>query len=396
MVGGGASGLIAAIKAAERQEVILIEGNDKCGKKLLLTGNGKCNYWNRNICVENYNQEAKDFLNIILSKENQKEVFTFLEQLGIYPKIKDDYYYPNSNQATSIRTLLMKELERRKVTIYYQFKVEEIQKQNNQFLIKSKDRTIIGDKVILATGSCAYPKTGSDGSSYQLASKLGHSIHPLTPALVPLVSNDKGIKEWDGIRCDAKIFVWIENQMQKEEQGEIQLTNYGISGICTLNISSIVTRNLKANKKVMVHINFLPDLKISCYQFLTERNQKLPNDTIEELLESVFAYPLLFVLLKKAQIKKEDHWSNLSEKQKSQLANIIQCFPLEIVDSLSFDRSQVTSGGVPLEEINPQTMESMITPNLYLTGELLDVDGKCGGFNLAFAWISGYLAGKEI
>lgn len=396
VIGGGASGLVAAIVASQKQEVILLEANDKCGKKILLTGNGKCNYWNDDIDISNYQSDDLSILDQIISKENQEETLSFLEKLGIYPKIKNGYYYPYSNQATSVKTLLLNELERRNVKIIYNFKVESIKKQNNRFLIQSSNQEIIADKVILATGSCACPKTGSDGSGYQLAKSLGHHTNLITPALVPLIGKDACLKDWNGVRCEAKLSLYVEKEKVTEEQGEIQLTDYGISGICTFNISGIATRNLEYKRKVEVKINFLPNLEESFYDWFSNRNQELPNHTVEELLESLLPYKLMFVLLKKAGVNRDDSWNHLSEEKKKNLSNAIESFPLVITSSESFERAQVASGGISLKEVNPNTMESMIIPNFYLVGELLDVDGKCGGFNLAFAWISGYLAGKGV
>lgn len=396
VIGGGASGLVAAIEASNQHEVILLEKNDKCGKKILLTGNGKCNYWNHDMNISNYNTDNIEALNSIISKNNQKEVLTFLEKIGIYPKIKNNYYYPYSNQATSVRTLLLNEIERKNIQVIYNFEVERIIKNSTGFIVQSDCEEIACDKVILAAGSKACPKTGSDGSGYDLALSLGHTLNLVTPSLTPLKGEETYFKEWSGVRCDSKLTLFIDNEKVSEEIGEIQLTDYGISGICTFNISGLATKSLEQKKKVTVNIHFLPFLTIPFYDWFTMRNETIPNHTIEELLESLLPYKLMFVLLEKAGIHRKDEWKLLSESKKRKLSNLLEAFELEITGYLSFDRAQVATGGISLSEINPNTMESLITPNLYLAGELLDVDGKCGGFNLAFAFISGYLAGRSI
>lgn len=393
VVGGGASGLVAAIQASKNNEVILLEANDKCGKKILLTGNGKCNYWNSEISLDNYNTDNKKSLNDIL--EIKDEVLSFLNNIGIYPRIKNGYYYPFSNQASSVRTLLLTEVEKRNIEVIYNFKVESITKGVYGFIIKSNDNEIVCDKVILANGSCSCPKTGSDGSGYDLAFSLGHHINFVTPSLVPLKGNETYFKDWDGVRCDSKISLFIDDYKVSEEIGEIQLTDYGISGICTFNISGLATKNLELGKKVKVKINFLPIIN-DFYEWFDDRNHIIYNHTIEDLLESVIPYKLMFVLLKKAGVEKNNYWNNLKEDQKRKLAEMVEDFSLEITGYQSFDRAQVATGGVSLNEINPDTMESLITSNLYLVGEILDVDGKCGGFNLAFAFISGYIAGRGV
>ena len=392
VIGAGASGIIASLVASSFNEVVLLEGMDKCAKKILLTGNGKCNYWNEDINTGKYNTDDVSCLEQIISSTNQENVLSFLSSIGLYPKIKNGYYYPYSTSASSVREIFMKQLEKRNIKIISNFKVKDIKKEKDTFIISSEEKQIKADKIILATGSKAFSKTGSDGSGYILSSTFGHTIHPIYPALTSLISSKK--YDWAGTRVDAKLELFIDDKKVQEELGEIQLTENGISGICTFNISSKVSKNL--NKKITVKINFLPNLEESCYQFLTKRNEFIKNCTIEELLESIFPYKLMFVLLKEAGIKKDSYWNDLKEEEKNRFVNIVEQFPLEIIDTSSFDKAQVCTGGVSLTEINPLTMESKIVDNLYIVGELLDVDGICGGFNLAFAFITGYLAGKGV
>lgn len=390
VIGSGASGILASLKISKDNEVILIGSNDKIGKKLLLTGNGKCNYWNSDICCDNYNTDNRNNLDIILNNKN--EVFDYLSNLTIYPKIKDGYYYPNSMQASSIREIFERELSK-KVKIIYECKVTDIMKDNNSFIIKSNLDDIRCDKVIVACGSKAYPKTGSDGSLVSFLKKE-HTINPILPALVPLKGNDPCFKEWNGIRCDSNVSIIVNNEKVKSELGEIQLTDYGISGIVVYNLSSIASKNLDKGNLVDVEIDFLPG--INFYDWFSDRNKKIPNHSIQELLESIFPYKLMYIFLNKADIDRNSNWNKLEEAKKRKLSNLINRFYLNIESCLSFDRSQVCTGGVSLNDINPNTMESLKVPGLYIVGEILDVDGKCGGFNLAFSFITGYLAGSDI
>jgi predicted Rossmann fold flavoprotein len=250
------------------------------------------------------------------------------------------------------------------------------------------------DKVIIATGSKAYPKTGSDGFGYDVADKFGHNINMVVPALTQLKANEKFLKDWENVRCDAKVTLFVDGQKLKEDIGEIQLTSSGISGICVFNISGLASKNISFGKTVEVEINFLPHLENDFYAWINNRANKMPDKTIEEILESIFNYKLMFVLLKQANISKDKKWNELNENSRKALCEKIQNFRLNIIDTESFDKAQVCAGGVSLNEINPSTLESSIVSNLYFAGEVLDVDGKCGGFNLAFAWISGYLAGR--
>lgn len=397
VIGAGASGIISAIKASENNNVILLDGNDKCGKKILLTGNGRCNYWNSNVCLEQYEADNKNVLEEIISEKNKMDTYSFLESLGIYPKIKNGYYYPYSNQSASIREILDREIKKSKIDFRYGIKVKEIIKDIDKFIITlENDSEIIADKVIIATGSKACPKTGSDGSGYDFAKKLGHKVNLVTPALTQLISSGKFLKEWENIRCDAKVTLIVNGKKKKEDIGEIQLTSSGISGICTFNISGLASKNLALGNKVEVLINFMPNLENNFYNWIEDRAKKMKDKTIEELFESIFNYKLMFVLLRAANISKNCKWDELNELEKRTLCDKIEKFKLDIIKTESFEKAQVCTGGVSLDEVSPKSLESCIIPGLFFVGEILDVDGKCGGFNLAFAWISGYLAGRGV
>ena len=390
VIGSGASGIIASLVASTNNEVTLLERNDKVGKKILLTGNGRCNYWNSDISVEKYNTDSSDNLTKIF--ECKEKVLTYLTDLGIYSKVKNGYYYPNSNQASSVQEIFSKAVEK-SVNIVYNCKVEDIVKENGHFTIKSNLDDIICDKVIVACGSKSSPKTGTDGSIFNVLDKY-HTINPVLPSLVPLKVNANFLKDWNNQRVDGKVSLYINNNLIKEETGEIQLTDYGISGIPTFNISGLASKGLNNKEKVEVKINFLPDIDV--YKLLESRNNKLLNHTIEELLESVLPYQLVFTLLKISNINRNDSWNSLSPDKKDKLVSNISNLTLEIDGTLDFDRSQVSTGGISLTEINPDTMESLKVPGMYLVGEVLDVDGICGGFNLAFAFTTGYIAGKGV
>lgn len=392
IIGAGASGIIAALKASVTNEVILIDSNDKCGKKILVTGNGKCNYWNESINNSNYFTDDSNKLEKILEKDS--EVLKYLYSIGIYPKIKNGYYYPLSNMAASIREIFDKELVRCNIETQYNSKVLNIEKINNKFLIETSKGKVEADKLIVATGSKAAPKTGSEGSGYEWAKRFGHNLNPILPALVGLNSDVKDIKDWSGVRSEALLNLYIDNQKIKEETGEIQLTETGISGICTFNISGLVSKALHDNKEVLVKINFVPNIN-NFNDFFSKRNIELAGRTIEELLESILNYKLTSIILKKSGIKKGSYWNNLNNSERELLIKNIESFELPINSTNSFDKAQVCTGGIPLNEIN-DNMESIYHKGLYFVGEILDVDGKCGGFNLAFAFITGYIAGSSV
>ncbi len=397
VIGAGAAGMMAAAEASKRHHVILLDGNDKCGKKLLLTGNGRCNYWNGDIRADMYNTDCPEALKKILNNENLSATLDRLEKIGIYPRIKNGYYYPYSNQATSVRELFEHKMTACRIDFYAGWKAERIVKEQDGFTIFSADgKRVRCDKVILCAGSKAYEKTGSDGSGYILAEKLGHRIHAPLPALTGLISEGKFLKEWEKIRCDAEVTLYVNGKCAASDTGEIQLTAKGVSGICVFNVSAVASRQLHRGNKVELSIHFMPQLQEGFYRWFDLRCQALPDMTLEEALESIFSYKLLFVLLKRAKAERNARWADMSEAQRKALCDAVEHFRIPVLDTESFDKAQVCTGGVPLAEISPDTMESVLVPGLHFAGEILDTDGRCGGFNLAFAFTSGYIAGKSV
>jgi len=398
IIGGGASGLVAAIYAAKSgSKVTILEKNKILGKKILITGNGKCNYWNEDQSLEHYHSNNKELLISILNKKNQEEIQQLFKMIGIIPRIKDGYYYPYSNQATSIQTALIKEAELQGVEIITETEVTNISKENNLFKINTNKGIFTSKKVIIATGSKAAPKTGSDGLGYKLVKHFGHNIIEPLPALVQLKSNTSYLKEWHGIRSDVSVSLIENNKVLATQIGEIQLTDYGVSGICIFCLSGRVSRGLSLNKKEQILINFLHPFNInSKEEFITwmdKRNKLVLNRSISDLLDGILNYKLINLILKLSKIKRDAKWELLNIQEKYLLGTNLTNFILDITGTNSFDSSQTCTGGIPINEINLSTMESLKTKGLYIIGELLDVDGDCGGYNLTFAFITGYLAG---
>ena len=402
VIGAGASGLIAAIYAKSKgNNVILLEKNEICGKKILATGNGRCNFWNEDQRLEHYRSSNFTKLEKIINNKNREEILKFFEKIGIEPKIKNGYYYPNSNQAISIKKALELEAKKQNVTIKTDSEVVDLKKEKEGFKVILKNgQEIISNSVILSTGSKAAPKTGSDGIGYQICRKFNHTIIKPLPALVQLKADGKFLKDWEGIRTDVLVKLYENGKKIGEEIGEIQLTNYGISGICVFNLSGRVSRGLNDNKKETVKINFLNSLNINSpkdfIEWMNKRNLLVKDRSIFELLEGVLNYKLVNVLLKKSKINNNMKWEELSLSSKNDLAENITCFNLDIIGTNSFDKAQVCSGGIPLNEIDVNNMQSLKVKGLYITGELLDVDGDCGGYNLEWAWITGMVAGSRV
>lgn len=391
IIGAGASGLTAAITAARRgKKVTIIERNEKCGKKLLLTGNGKCNYFNQDQDLSHYSSNNEELISKIINEKNTNKVLSFFESLGIVPKIKNGYYYPSSESSITIWNALLYEAKKLKVEFITNLKVEEIKKEKH-FIINPNKENIQTKKLIISTGGMSFPKTGSDGIGYKLAEMLNHSIIKPKPSLVQLRGEESYFKKWNGIRTDAVVSLYENGNFVKKEEGILQLTDYGISGIISFNLSRYISRNLDKNIKVM--INFIPWVKTNPHEFIKEKIKL--NLPISDTLERFINYKLVNIIIKKSQIK-TNNFNKLSSKEFSNLIKALTQFELKITSVNSFDKAQTTIGGIPLDEINLEKMESLKTDNLYFTGEIIDIDADCGGYNLTLSWITGIIAGENV
>lgn len=394
VIGGGASGLVSAISAAKNGcKVTILEKNNKCGKKLLVTGNGHCNYWNELQEIDKYHTNNPEYFTPIYNLAKDK-VLNFFKELGIIPKIKNGYYYPTSNQSASILNALLNLAKYYKVNIIYEEEVISI-KRDHKFLVKTLNNSYEADKVIIATGSMASIKDKFI-TGYELGTSLGHTIVPLLPALVQVKSNEHLCKELKGVRCDVKVSLYEDNEFIKEEIGELQFTDYGLSGICTLNLSRYVGIGLQENKREIIKINFLPWLEEDVLSFLAKQSNKLPYYNLSNILDGMLNYKIGNEILKKCDIKANAKLDDLDKKTLNNLRECLTSYPIEINGTKTLLDAQVCRGGIPLSEINPNTMESKLVKGVYFTGEVLDVDGDCGGYNLGFAWMSGLIAGESV
>lgn len=394
IIGGGVSGIVSAIKSFNgRNRITILERNDKCLKKLLLTGNGRCNYFNDDTSISNYHSMREDLLDKVINSNNMSRVLDFYDELGIIPKIKNGYYYPFSNQASTVRDTLMFEVMKLGISIKYNYLVEKIERSNNKFIIND---SIVCDKVIIATGSCSYPKTGSDGMGYDFLRKFGHNIIKPLPALVQLNSDFKYCRELSGIRSDVILSLYEDDEFISSSVGEVQLTDYGISGICTFNLSHFVTRGLDVGKKEVIRVNFLPFIKDNYMEWFNTYSNKHNDKNIYMLLCNILNYKLVKVILKVCSIDNETYYNELDYNSRSLLIDNLTNFKFNIVSTKDFNFSQVCNGGVSLDEVNLSTFESLIVDGLYITGEVLDINGNCGGYNLICAVISGILVGDDL
>lgn len=419
IIGAGASGLVAAIAAARQgSSVLVIERKEKAGKKILATGNGKCNYTNLVQTPECYRSDDSAYAMKVLSCFDVHQTLKFFEELGIYPKERNGYYYPNSEQATSVVQVLSMECERFQVTFRFDETVIELKKpdftvvteqtikteENRKPINKHKTEkqmpeivrhTYQGRKLILSSGGCASPQLGSDGSGYRLAEGFGHSVIKPLPALVQLKSSNKYCKTVSGVRTAASVTAFADRKAIAKEEGELIFTDYGISGIPIMQLSRFVAKALEKGSSVYLHIDFLPELsKGQVKTLLLQRLLQNPYKNMEEMMVGLLNHKLSYILIMEANLNPNKRSEAVTEKEVEELANQIKSFHMTITATNSFENAQVCAGGIRTSEIEPATLESKLVKNLYLTGELIDVDGTCGGYNLQWAWSTGYVAGS--
>lgn len=383
VIGGGISGTIFSIVASTNNKVTILEGNKEILKKLLLTGNGRCNYFNDDQDVSKYNSSSN--LDNIINKENIEKVKSFYDSIGLIPRIKNGYYYPYSNNAASVKEILIKELRNNKVKLITNYKVKSIKKVKDKFIINDDLKF---DKVVISTGGKSYPSTGSDGSGYDLLKNLGLKIIDVKPALTSLYGEGNYFNKWSGVRCEARVSLYENDRFIKSEDGELQLTKYGLSGICIFNLSSYISRNINNNSEE-IRINFIP-FTDNPKEFLIDRNKKLKNRKMYELLEGIINYKLFDIL-----IKKNKYLDEYSESELNEIVNNLSSFKVKIFKTNDFNNSQVSSGGLSLDEVN-ENFEVKKIPGLYVIGEVLDVDGLCGGYNITFSSLSAIKAGESL
>lgn len=386
--------MAAIIATRQGKKVRIIEHKEKAGKKILATGNGKCNFTNMLVDNSSFRGENIDYIMDIYNQFNNEKAIEFFKELGIYPKVKNGYVYPNSGQASSILEVLITELDYLGVKIEYETNVTKIEKNNDQFCIYTNKGNFKSDSIIIATGSMASPKTGSDGSGYKLAKELGHTLNPVLPALVQLRSDSKLFKEVAGVRCDGMVKIMLERECIASDKGELMLTDYGISGIPVFQVSRYASVLLNQGKKIIARLDFLPNMEYKeCKEYLKERARLYPDKSLMDNLVGLLNKKLLLALLKSIKLNPNMPSYELDDKKILKLIDTFKNLAVNITGTNSFDNAQICCGGVKLSELNEHTLESKKQKGLFFAGEILDVDGICGGYNLQWAWSSGYVCG---
>lgn len=399
VVGGGAAGMIAAISARRLgADVTILEKNPRVGKKILATGNGRCNFTNINADVTYYHGNNPKFTHSALSNFTVDDTIRFFEKLGIAHKIEDfGKAFPMSDQASSVLDVLLYELNDLGVNIVCDANVKDIRK-NGKFLIELEDGKVYkGDRVIITTGGKAMPSSGSDGSGYDLAARLGHTIIDIFPALVQLKLEGSFFKRLDGVKFVGTAEIIHNNKSVAIDRGDILFTNYGVSGPPILQISRKAGELLKAGQEAYLKITIMDMMpKDELRTLLKKRWQISSSKPLDFSLVGFINKRLIPVVLMEAGINDAGRpVASLSAKEQERIVDILTDWRFKIRGTRSWPSAQVTAGGVDTKEISQDTMESKLVEGLFFAGEIIDIDGQCGGFNLQWAWSSGYIAGQN-
>ncbi len=395
VIGGGASGMTAAIAAARSgAAVTILEHMDRIGKKILSTGNGKCNYTNRRQDLRCYRGEDPAFVLPVLRQFGFEETVAFFRELGIYPKERDGYFYPASEQAAAVLDVLRMELRRLDVRVVTGCEATAVRKLKNGCEVTTDRGSLRGDCCIFACGGRAFPKSGSDGSAFGLIERLGHSFVEMTPALVQLTAKQAFFKSIAGVRTDCRVVLLVDGTCICEDRGELQLTDCGISGIPVFQVSRFAAQALKRGQRVQAALDFVPYLEREpLYEELSRRFLQGEGKTAAEALVGLFSKKLIPLFLKQNGISLQEEAGKVPRERIQALGRYLKELVVDIADTKGFAAAQASAGGVRTEELCAETMESEIVPGIYFAGEVVDIDGICGGYNLQWAWSSGYVAG---
>ena len=392
IIGGGASGMAAALTAAENREnqILLFERQARVGRKLLATGNGRCNLTNLHACGESYHGENAEFADTALALYGVEDTLKWFEDLGLYTVAeKSGRAYPYSDQANSVVDVLRFALQKDNIRLLTGQEVTRIRKSGDGFTVETEQETFFCDKLIVACGGLAGSKLGGSMAGYKLLRSLGHHCTRLRPALVQLKSDWHGCPSLKGVRANCRAAICKDGSIYAESVGELQFTEYGFSGPVIFEISRDACQGAG---NWSCKLDFLPDMEASELLVRLCRRNNLP---AEELLTGILHNRLGRVLTAAVGIRADRRISELSEEELGCVCHAVKCFEVPLTEPMGMDSAQVTAGGIVTEEFDPHTMESKLVPGLFACGEVLDIDGDCGGYNLQWAWSSGRLAGKS-
>ena len=401
VIGAGAAGSMAAIRAGQlNKRVILLEKNELIGKKMLMTGRGRCNLTNSgklDTFIEKFARTGQFLRNAFYAFSNE-DVMDFFRSNGLELKSeRQGRVFPLSDDARSVTRVLEKCLEENKVDVRYKVRIRELRRDGEEFIMDTDGGPVTVKKVILATGGASYKDTGSTGDGFQIAQTLGHTILPLEPGLVPLKTKEAWVKEVQGLTLKNIRLVFVAGKKKiRSDVGELLFTHFGVSGPLILDMSADIVRLLSKENQMNLLIDLKPGIDSSEMEnkLLREIKERGGRE-IKTMLAGTVPLKLAPLILRLADIEAHKKVHQMNKEDRRKLANILKELPLTITGSLPLEEAMVTCGGVSIKEINPRTMESRIVPGLYFAGEVIEGGAPSGGYNLQQAFSTGYLAGES-
>ena len=394
IIGGGASGMMAALTAAEdpSNRVTLLERQSRVGRKLLATGNGRCNLSNIHASEAHYHGYDPSFVRHALRQFSPADTLAFFQQLGLLTVTEESgRVYPFSDQANSVVDILRFALAQRGVDLRCGCEVISIGKKARGYNVKTSEEAFYCDKLILACGGSAGAKLGGTDWGYKLLNSMGHTVTPLRPSLVQIKTDASVTKSLKGVRADAGITLKRNGQLIAQNVGEVQFTDFGISGPAIFELSREVEN--KGDQLLLLDL-MRPWTEEQLASLLLQKQVDFPDLAADELLTGALHNRLGKVVLKISGAELPQTLAEITESQIRRIARTVKYFPMTVTGIMGLELAQVTAGGVLTSEFRPDTLESRLCPGLFATGEVLDIDGDCGGYNLQWAWSSGRLAGK--
>ena len=390
IIGAGASGMAAALAASENKEVevILFERQARVGRKLQATGNGRCNLSNLHAGPKGYHGEDVSFIRPAIAAMDPEKTLAWFRSFGLFTVTEDSgKVYPYSDQANSVVDILRFALDRPNVQLCTGFEVQKINKTDDGFAVSNGEETVICNKLIIACGGLAGTKLGGSMSGYKLLGKLGHKSTRLRPSLVQLKSDWGGLASLKGVRANCNVKIYHNDDLHAESTGELQFTDYGLSGPVIFEVSR---DTCQGTGKWIAKLDLLPHCTEEMLARELHRRAEI-SFPMDELLTGILHNRLGRILTKAAGVKEK----SLNNTQIQAVVKAVKAFEVVLTEPMGMENAQVTAGGVLTRDFDPATMESKLVPGLYACGEVLDIDGDCGGYNLQWAWSSGYLAGRS-
>lgn len=399
IIGAGASGLVCAIESARKaHQVTVFEKNSKVGRKILATGNGRCNISNEKVTLSRYHGESPSFAKEALRRFDTSACKAYFRTLGLEMREGEEgRLYPMSHQASSVVDMLLHEARSLGVHFVLECEVLQIEKKGTEFVVHTKEQKHSFDACVIATGSVAMPTLGSSGSGYSFAKALGHNVIEPYPSLVQFISNEPHLKEASGVKVDAGVELYIDNQKRQSVQGDLLFTAYGLSGSAILDVSRAASKAFVEGERVHVVLDLLPTLSREALTSLLQKRMSIAKEKSLSLwLEGIIPKKLAHFIIQNTKLGHIKEASMLGAKEIKKIVFALKALRVDICATKGFESAEVCAGGVDVRELDAKNLMSQKMKNLYFCGEVLDIDGDCGGFNLHFAWASGYLVGQSL